>query len=53
MAERSREAEDTGSAALWVGAVREAKERTGALRELLEKEWAHPDDVTPLALSRG
>ena len=53
MAERSREAEDAGSAALWAGAMREAKERTGVLRQLLEKEWTHPGDVTPLAPSGG
>ncbi len=53
MADRSRKAEDASLAALWTGAMREAKERTGALRQLLEKEWTHPGDVTPLAPSGG
>ena len=48
MADRSREADDAGLAALWTGAMREAKERTSALRQLLEKEWTQPGDVTPL-----
>ncbi len=53
MADRSRDAEDAGLAALWAGAMQEAKERTGVLRQLLEKEWTQPGDVTPLTPPGG
>ena len=32
-------------------AMHEAKERTGALRDLLEDEWTHPGDMEPQSLS--
>ncbi|MGI4794610.1 MAG: chemotaxis protein CheB [Janthinobacterium lividum] len=53
MADRSREAEDAGSAAQWASAMREAKERTGTLRQLLEKEWTHPAGIGSLVPSGG
>ncbi len=53
MADKSRLADDPGQAALWAEAMREAKERTGAMRALLGEEWTHPGDVTPLAPSGG
>ncbi len=53
MADRSREANDAGSAALWAGAMREAKERTGVLRRLLEQEWIHPGGIASLTPSGG
>ena len=52
MADRSRDG-DAGLALQWTEAMREAKERTGMLRQLLEKEWTHPGDIGPLAPSGG
>ncbi|MGI4800644.1 MAG: chemotaxis protein CheB [Janthinobacterium lividum] len=42
MADKSREAYDSGSAGQWAEAMREAEERTGVIRQLLEREWTHP-----------
>lgn len=53
MADRSQGTEDAGVAAQWAGAMREAKERTGMLRQLLEKEWTHPAGIGPLTPSGG
>ena len=35
--------EDTGCAQKWMAAMREAKDRTGALRDLLERKRMQPD----------
>ena len=53
VADKARDAGDPGSATRWAAAVHEAKERTGVLRQLLEEEWTHPDDIEPLAPSGG
>ncbi len=53
MADKARDAGDAGSASRWAAAMHEAKERTGALRDLLEREWTHPGDVEPLTPSGG
>ena len=53
MADKARVAGDVGSASLWTAAMHEAKERTDALRDLLEREWMHPGDTEPLASSGG
>ena len=53
MADKSRQADDPALAERWAEAMREAKERTGAMRALLGKEWTHPGDVRPLAPSGG
>lgn len=52
MAEKARDAGDLDTAEDWTAAMREAKERTGIVRELLEKKWTHPGDTEPLAPSR-
>ena len=51
MADKTGRAGDAGMAAEWEAAMHEAKERTGVLRELLEREWTHPGDIEPLAPS--
>ena len=51
MADKARAAGDEGCASHWTAAMHEAKERTGALRDLLEREWTHPGDVELLAPS--
>ncbi len=53
MADRSRVADNAGSATQWAGAMREAKERTGVIRQLLEKDWSHPGDIGLVAPSGG
>ncbi len=53
MADKSSQADEPGLAGRWTEAMREAKERTGAMRALLGEEWTHPGDVTPLAPSGG
>ena len=52
MADRSR-TDDASLATHWTTAMEEAKERTGMLRQLLEKEWTHPGEIGPLAPSGG
>ena len=49
MADKARGAGDAGTAAQWEAAVREAEERSGVLRHLLEQEWAHPGEGRPIA----
>ena len=51
MADKARDTGDARSASQWAAAMHEAKERTGSLRDLLEREWTHPGDVEPLAPS--
>ena len=53
MADKARAAGDAGCASGWTAAMHEAKERTGALRDLLELEWMHPGHAEPLAPSGG
>ncbi len=53
MAERSGKALDPDSATRWAGAMRQAKERTSVLRQLLEEEWTHPGNNGSLSLSGG
>ena len=53
MADKARVAGEAGSALRWTAAMHEAKERTGALRDLLGKEWTHPDGAELLAHSGG
>ncbi|MGI4946927.1 MAG: chemotaxis protein CheB [Janthinobacterium lividum] len=53
MADNARVTGEAGSASQWMVAMHEAKERTGALRDLLGKEWTHPGDTEPLAHSGG
>ena len=53
MADKARAAGDAGRASDWTAAMHEAKERTGALQDLLGKEWTHPGDSEPLSLSGG
>ena len=53
MADKARAAGDAGRASDWTAAMHEAKERTGALRDLLEREWMHPGDAEPLVPSGG
>jgi len=53
MANKAQVAGDAGCASRWTAAMHEAKERTGALRDLLEWEWMHPGDAEPLAPSGG
>ena len=48
MAEKLHTAENPAAGAQWDAAMREAKERTAALRQLLEKEWVHPDGIEAL-----
>ncbi len=47
MADKAQAAGDEGLALHWTAAMHEAKERTGALRDLLEREWMHPGDTEP------
>lgn len=51
MAEKA--AADSDLAPQWMAAMHEAKERTGALRHLLEKRWAHPGNTEPFIPSGG
>ena len=53
MADKAKDAGDTDAAGHWTAAMHEAKERTGIVRELLEKEWTHPGNIEPLAPSGG
>jgi len=53
MADKAQVAGDAGRALQWTAAMHEAKERTGALRDLLKREWMHPGDAEPLAPSGG
>ena len=53
MADKARGAGETDVAENWTLAMHEAKERTGMMRELLEKEWTHPGNIEPLAPSGG
>ena len=53
MAEKSRTAENATAGAQWDAAMHEAKERTKALRQLLEQEWVHPDSIGTLQSSGG
>jgi 8-oxo-dGTP pyrophosphatase MutT (NUDIX family) len=50
---KSRAAGNAPAAAQWDAAMREAKERTGVLRQFLKKEWVHPDGVEVLEPSGG
>ena len=51
MAGKAHAVGDAGRALQWTAAMHEAKERTGALRDLLERKWMHPDDAEPSAPS--
>ncbi len=51
MADKARSTGDAGAAARWEAAMREARERSGVLRRLLEQEWSHPGEGGPMALS--
>jgi two-component system chemotaxis response regulator CheB len=42
MAEKSRAAKNPLAEPQWEGAMQEAQERAGVLRQLLETEWTHP-----------
>lgn len=53
MADKARAAGDGRCASQWTAAMHEAKERTGALRDLLERAWMHPGDTEPLVPSGG
>ena len=53
MADKAELAGDGGCARQWREATREAKERTGVLRDLLEREWTHPSDAEMLVSSSG
>ena len=53
MADKAELAGDADGALRWSEAMREAKERAGALRDLLEREWTHPGDAELPALSGG
>ena len=54
MAEKAQAAGEAPVALQWERAMREAKERTAGLRQLLEDKWMHPGDVdTPPPLSGG
>lgn len=53
LAEKSRAAGNATAGAQWDAAMREAKERTAALRQLLEEEWVHPDHIETLQPSGG
>ncbi len=53
MADKAGTAGDTDMAAQWAAAMREAKDRTGVMRELLGRAWMHPGDIEPLAPSGG
>ena len=47
MADKAADAGDIGLAAQWGKAMREAKDRTGAMRDLLGQEWTRPGDPAP------
>lgn len=51
MADLARNAGDAGAAARWETAAREARERSGVLRQLLEQEWTHPGESELMAKS--
>ncbi len=51
MADKAWSAGDAGAAARWETAVREARERSSVLRQLLEKEWTHPSESEAMAAS--
>ena len=53
MADKARRTGDTDTAEHWSAAMNEARERTGVVRGLLEKEWTHPGNIEPLAPSGG
>jgi len=53
MSDKARAAGDARSTLQWTAAMNEAKERTGALRDLLERAWMHPGDAEPSAPSGG
>lgn len=53
MAEKSRTAENVAAGAQWDAAMHETKERTTALRQLLEQEWVQPDGIGTLQPSGG
>ena len=53
MAGKSRDAGDIDIAEDWTAAMHEAKERAGIMRELLEKEWTHPEINKSLQPSRA
>ncbi len=47
MGDKARSAGDAGTAARWEAAVREAEERSGVLRQLLETGWTQPGEPMP------
>ena len=47
MADNARSAGNADAAARWETAVREAEERSGVLRQLLETEWTQPGEPMP------
>ena len=51
MADNARSAGHADAAARWETAMREARERSGVLRQLLEKEWTRPGESEPMAAS--
>lgn len=53
MADRSRDGDDADQATRWAGAMREARDRTGVLRQLLETGWTHPGHIEPALPSAG
>ncbi len=53
MADKTRAAGGEKTADQWTAAMKEAKDRTGTLRHLLEKEWTHPGAIEPLTPSGG
>ena len=42
---------NASAAARWDAAAREARERSGVLRRLLEQEWSHPGEDPPVTSS--
>ena len=53
LADKARAAGDAGCASQWMAAVHEAKERTGAPRDLLKREWMCRGDAESLTPSGG
>ncbi len=47
MGERAQAAGHAELAAQWTAATHEARERAVGLRDLLEREWTHPDPIEP------
>ena len=51
MKDNARGAGDADAAARWETAAQEARERGGALQQLLEQEWTYPAEGKPAAAS--